>query len=443
MSSSWARNAASILLFASVLGCGGGSDPEDAGVDAGSEDCTVDGTPCGDDGTCMGGECVEGRCGDEIVQAPEQCDDGNDTAFDGCESDCRFTCEDASDCLDANPCNGEETCPTESHVCTLGEPPTVGSTCTTAAIADGVCNATETCVPVGCGNGVVNGEEECDDGNTTPDDGCEVDCTFTCTEDADCIDALFCNGMETCNVADHTCLDAADPTCTPSDDCHTSTCSDEAAMCVEALIDGDGDGEAATSLGACGTDCADSDPERKSGNQELCGNAIDDDCNAGTSDAAMTLFYPDCDGDDFTPMGSSGIAACMEPASCGGCGCTTQAGTSQANSDCADNNINARPGQTAYFTTAISGVSSSRDYDYNCDTAETKRYTCENVSATAGCSSFRGGCLEILCLPGQPCCRDGWTGSAPACGASGTWSYCADTGTSCVRRTRTQTQSCH
>ena len=37
--------------------------------------------------------------------------------------------------------------------------------------------STTTTMPDPCGNGVVDGLEQCDDGNTQPDDGCEPDCS--------------------------------------------------------------------------------------------------------------------------------------------------------------------------------------------------------------------------------------------------------------------------
>src|SRR5690242_11043208 len=61
-----------------------------------------------------------------------------------------------------------------------------------------------------CGNGVVDRNEACDDGNTMSGDGCEADCSFTCdnkspeTGDAKCDDGNPCNGAETCGD-DHAC----------------------------------------------------------------------------------------------------------------------------------------------------------------------------------------------------------------------------------------------
>jgi len=57
-----------------------------------------------------------------------------------------------------------------------------------------------------CGNGIVEGAEQCDDGNRLTGDGCESDCTFTCVADSDCFDSEICNGFEACDVGTHTCL---------------------------------------------------------------------------------------------------------------------------------------------------------------------------------------------------------------------------------------------
>jgi hypothetical protein len=58
-----------------------------------------------------------------------------------------------------------------------------------------------------CGNGVVEGDEDCDEGaaNNIDGSGCDSDCTFSCTVDADCDDGSSCNGFETCNTTLHRC----------------------------------------------------------------------------------------------------------------------------------------------------------------------------------------------------------------------------------------------
>ncbi len=69
-------------------------------------------------------------------------------------------------------------------------------------------------VPQICGNGLVQGFEECDDGNEDDGDGCSADCVVeachVCTgepsecepelDGASCSDGAFCNGEETCQA---------------------------------------------------------------------------------------------------------------------------------------------------------------------------------------------------------------------------------------------------
>jgi cysteine-rich repeat protein len=90
-------------------------------------------------------------CGNEIVEAGEECDDGNPDPTDGCTKSCTI-CG-----------NGVVTAP---ETC---DPP------------DGVtCGAN--CEAVGCGNGLVEDGETCDDGNTDDGDGCPATCVIeACT----------------------------------------------------------------------------------------------------------------------------------------------------------------------------------------------------------------------------------------------------------------------
>src|SRR5690606_30543901 len=93
-----------------------------------------------------------GACGDGVVGATEQCDDGNVADFDGCSA----------------------TCQVES-----------GSTCYPSGI----------CGPNFCGDGIVGNGEICDDGNSVGGDGCDALCQF---EDTSCANP----GLITSTVAD-------------------------------------------------------------------------------------------------------------------------------------------------------------------------------------------------------------------------------------------------
>ncbi|MEC9073485.1 MAG: hypothetical protein VX938_13925, partial [Myxococcota bacterium] len=145
--------------------------------------------------------------GPEVIQCPDPsdagaCDDGDAcTVDDACEAG---VCVGAPVvCDDGDLCNGVETCDGATGSCLAGDPPVLddGVDCTvdTCDPATGVkhvpdhaaCNGGATCTsytcdPVSgceaaatdcCGDGVVEGGEDCDDGNNEPGDGCAPDCT--------------------------------------------------------------------------------------------------------------------------------------------------------------------------------------------------------------------------------------------------------------------------
>jgi hypothetical protein len=184
------------VLACVLVGCDG-NDTGDAGPDGGREDAgdsevivpscagAEDGTPCPGGMICIDEACVASECGDGFVHiaAGEDCEDGNDVAFDGCEpTTCTFTCDDAlEDCDDGFVCNGAELC--TAHVCAPGTAATDGTPCSTTEVPDGVCHPLPTpiCQVAECGNGMRDTDEECDDGrNGDASDGCGDDCRFAC-----------------------------------------------------------------------------------------------------------------------------------------------------------------------------------------------------------------------------------------------------------------------
>lgn len=93
------------------------------------------------------------ECGNLILTADEDCDDGNVVNGDGCDANCTFTgCG-----------NGIQTA---GEACDDGNP-IDGDGCDT------------NCTITGCGNGIVTAGEDCDDGNAVSGDGCDANCTFT------------------------------------------------------------------------------------------------------------------------------------------------------------------------------------------------------------------------------------------------------------------------
>lgn len=128
-----------------------------------------------------GGACVTSGCGNGILEPNEVCDDGNLNNGDGCNADCAreppatWTCplfffgsSDGCDC----GCGAFDTdCPSlERDVCQY-------ENCSTGVEQDQTLNYT--CRTPACGDSIVEGVEECDDGNDDAGDGC-----FQCRREA-------------------------------------------------------------------------------------------------------------------------------------------------------------------------------------------------------------------------------------------------------------------
>src|SRR5579871_465453 len=145
-------------------------------------------------------------CGNGVVDPGEQCDNGaaNDVHGSGCEPDCTFTCVigGVEKCSDGDPCNGVETCGMD-HKCHSGTPLMNGAPCgTNKSCKNGVCG------DITCGDGIVDGSEECDDGNLVEGDGCDNDCRFSCVSTdmtRNCTPHDPCKGQGTCNDMTHVC----------------------------------------------------------------------------------------------------------------------------------------------------------------------------------------------------------------------------------------------
>jgi formylglycine-generating enzyme len=111
---------------------------------------TVNEAFCSDEDVCTVGDvCADGDCISGETSAP---DDGVDCTLDGCEPGIGVT---------HAPMNG--LCATDALCVTATCDVTLG--CTEAPVAD--------C----CGNGIVEADEDCDDGNSDEGDGCSPTCT--------------------------------------------------------------------------------------------------------------------------------------------------------------------------------------------------------------------------------------------------------------------------
>ncbi|HTR54564.1 MAG TPA: DUF4215 domain-containing protein [Kofleriaceae bacterium] len=161
--------------------------------------------------------------------------------------------------------------------------------------------------PEKCGDGKVDGDEACDDGdlNGTPGDGCTALCTFACADPSvDCDNPPACS-VEVC-TADHVCATMVDPTqegmqcemdmVCRSGMCIPSTCGngivEPGEQCDFGSDNGQGTGCETSCQYSCqdSTTCDDGDP---CNGVEACGAVMDgaqkgQKCYAGTPEADNT-----------------------------------------------------------------------------------------------------------------------------------------------------------
>ena len=145
-------------------------------------------------------------------------------------------------------------------------------------------------------------------------------------------------------------------------DCDTLIDEDSATATYYADIDGDGYGDAGSTVDACSippgyrtdaTDCDDSRSDINPGASEVC-DGLDNDCDTLVDDeddsldtSTASVWYADADGDGYGDDAST-VLACDEPA-----------GTSALGGDCDD-------GDSAYNPGALE-VDCTDPNDYNCD----------------------------------------------------------------------------
>ena len=206
-------------------GCGGhwGSD----GV--------VELTDCGNHVLDAAEECDDGKtnpsdgctnactlCGNGVITPPEECDDGNLLSGDGCDANCTMTAcgngvrTGSEQCDDGNTrsCDGcSPTCRTEPH----------GYRCGDGTVSRKACG------------------EECDDGNTSNDDACRTDCRLNV-----CGDGFRNPTTEECDDGNTYACDRCGPDCRIESGCGDGVLN----PCWEACDDGN-----TSNTDACRNDC--------------------------------------------------------------------------------------------------------------------------------------------------------------------------------------------
>jgi len=275
-----------------------------------------------------------------------------------------------------------------------------------------------------CGDGVLGRGESCDDGNNASGDGCESDCTFSCTSDEGCDDGENCT-VDLCDLASHRCVSRVAP-CPAPDLCSVMVGCDSEGTCLFETFDEDGDGHAPTALGACGDDCDDGNGDIHPGAVEVC-NAVDDNCNERIDEGVGRACGEDADGDGF---GSSSSGTTV----CGLADCPD--GFVADVSDCWDDAGSffpppavAQPGQMNWFSEPRGDGTGS--FDWDCSGVEEQQAT----AVFASCSPSGGGCET----------QSGWGAAGVArCGDRAEYFYCqSEVMGGCVVVRGMRTQNCH
>ncbi|MCA9376357.1 DUF4215 domain-containing protein, partial [Candidatus Dojkabacteria bacterium] len=149
-------------------------------------------------------------CGDGIIDAGEQCDDGNSDNGDGCNSSCQ------TEAITKEPYCGDGVCNQTTEMCEANK------SCIDDTQQNVECRVNCTY----CGDGELNGDEQCDDGNDNDDDACRNDCSLPSCGDGVIDDGEECddgakNGGDTCTIdcklpapSDWSIVKNGTPTCT-------------------------------------------------------------------------------------------------------------------------------------------------------------------------------------------------------------------------------------
>ena len=183
---------------------------------------------------CDGSKSDPPVCGDGIVQAGEECDDGNQENRDQCTSFCKkAVCGDGITQIDVEECddgNDRDTdgCPTNCQIAKCGD----GFVWNTQELCDdgdtdNTDQCTNECKPAQCGDGYIQDGEACDDGNDLDSDDCLANCIA-----ARCGDGQLHIGVEQCDDGNDVDSDGC------RNDCTLPSCGDGIVDAGEECDDG-------------------------------------------------------------------------------------------------------------------------------------------------------------------------------------------------------------
>jgi cysteine-rich repeat protein len=382
--------------------CGDSSDTECTNPDS-----------CDGGGTCLSNHAAAGAaCGDQSIEClvDDSCD-GSGTCTDNGFAAVDTACGDATDddCTDPDSCDAAgnclvndeadgTACQDNSLFCDGAETCQSGS----CQSAGDPCDSTETCnedndtCDETCGNGTITGNEECDDDNVDPGDGCselcQVEDGWTCSgEPSDCSLLPVCGdgAIDTGEGCDDDNLNPGDGC---SADCQVEdgwTCSGEPSDCSLLPVCGDGtidtgeacDDDNTNSGDGCSSDCQVEAGWNCTGEPSVCTEMTS--CGNGTIDSGEQ-----CD-DDNTSAGDGCSDACQVE---DGWNCTGEPSVCNQMSVCGDGAIG--EGETCDDENTVSDDGCSAD----CQVED--GWTCRYEPSA--CVKDEGGCGCATSSSGTP-----------------------------------------
>ncbi|RMD83039.1 MAG: hypothetical protein D6815_07665, partial [Candidatus Dadabacteria bacterium] len=167
---------------------------------------------CGDGFVCSDGSCTTGPTG-----GAEECDDANASDNDACLTSCAAaSCGDGFLCSDSSCTTGPTGSAEECDDANASDNDACLTTCAAAACGDGIL-----CTDASCTSGPTGGAEECDDANASDNDACLTSCAAATCGDGFLCSAPSCTtgptgGAEECDDGNASNNDPCLNTCAPA-----------------------------------------------------------------------------------------------------------------------------------------------------------------------------------------------------------------------------------
>lgn len=405
-------------------------------------------------------------CGNGVLEGDEVCDDNNTTASDGCSANCSKVEPNFSCVKPGVPCVPVPVCGNSvrerGEQCDDGEEePEDGDGCSADCQQEEgyFCSPGEACVPIACGDGNRTPNEQCDDGpgsvgvpgTATGGDGCSTTCTvetgWRCSSTGCtpiCGNGVV-DGIEQCDDDDLESGDGCSAGCKvePYYTCNSA----DPSVCVSQIVCGNGTvdpGEvcdfARAGQSACYNTTNNPAQACKGFNNELvdpavCGNGvieIDEDCDGGIGCVACEILdgyacpganycflIPAC-GDGIVQLNEECDPGAMSAFGCNGCFIETNYYCSGQPSACVqsicgddfvapDEQCDDGPGTLGSPGTPAAGdgcsASCTVETGYVCPPLSSCLAVCGNGSLEPGeqCEESSVGCTNCVLNPGYDC----------------------------------------